>query len=57
MIEASGSKTFIEMDGGIGTGNIKMLSDAGVNVFVAGNAVFGSNDPAKTISEMKKLIN
>lgn len=57
MIQSSGSKAFIEMDGGIGTGNIKMLSDAGVNVFVAGNSVFGSKDPAATIAEMKKLIN
>lgn len=57
MIQSSGNKAFIEMDGGIGTGNIKMLSDAGVNVFVAGNSVFGSKDPAGTIAEMKKLIN
>lgn len=57
MIKETGSNTFIEMDGGIGTGNIKMLSDAGVNVFVAGNAVFGSPSPAATIAEMKKLIN
>ncbi len=57
MIQSSGSKAYIEMDGGIGTGNIKMLSDAGVNVFVAGNSVFGSKDPAGTIAEMKKLIN
>ena len=57
MIARQGSKAFIEMDGGIGLGNIKILSDSGVNVFVAGNSVFGSGDPAKTISEMKKLIN
>ena len=57
MIKEQDSKTFIEMDGGIGVDNIKILSDAGVNVFVAGNAVFGSKDPAKTIAEMKKLIN
>lgn len=57
MIKSYGSKAFIEMDGGIGTGNIKKLSDAGVNVFVAGNSVFGSNDPAGTIAEMKNLIN
>lgn len=56
MIKEQNSQAFIEMDGGIGVDNIKMLSDAGVNVFVAGNAVFGSADPAKTIAEMKKLI-
>ncbi len=56
MINEQGSNAFIEMDGGIGVNNIKMLSDAGVNVFVAGNAVFGSANPAETIAEMKKLI-
>ncbi|MEO8513300.1 MAG: ribulose-phosphate 3-epimerase [Ignavibacteria bacterium] len=57
MIQKQGCKTFIEMDGGIGLNNIKMLSDAGVNVFVAGNSIFASKSPAETISEMKKLIN
>jgi ribulose-phosphate 3-epimerase len=57
MIAKQRSEAFIEMDGGIGLGNIKMLSNSGVNVFVAGNSVFGSDNPAKTISEMKKLIN
>lgn len=47
---------FIEMDGGIGPGNIKMLSDAGVDVFVAGNSVFGAEDPAAAFKEMKELI-
>lgn len=56
MIKLAGSNTFIQMDGGIAINNIKMLSDAGVNVFVAGNSIFGSADPAKTIADMKKLI-
>lgn len=56
MINTQGSSAFIEMDGGIGVDNIKMLSDAGVNVFVAGNSIFGSAKPEAVISEMKKLI-
>lgn len=47
---------FIEMDGGIGPANIKMLSDAGVDVFVAGNSAFGAKDPVAAIKEMKELI-
>jgi ribulose-phosphate 3-epimerase len=50
------SGAFIEMDGGIGPGNIKILSDAGVDVFVAGNSVFGAKDPAAAIKEMKAAI-
>lgn len=57
MIKKMGLDVMIEMDGGIGPANIKMLSDAGVNVFVAGNAVFGATDPAAVIAEMKKQIN
>lgn len=57
MIKKMELDVMIEMDGGIGPANIKMLSDAGVNVFVAGNAVFGASDPAAVISEMKKQIN
>ena len=51
-----GLKTFIEMDGGIGFENIKAVSDSGVNVFVAGNSIFGSESPDKTIKEMKQMI-
>ena len=52
MIAASGSKCLIEIDGGIGEDNVAMLSDAGVDAFVAGSSVFGSKDPLKTISFM-----
>ena len=48
--------TFIEMDGGIGLDNIKTISDSGVNVFVAGNSIFGAKDSAKVINEMKQII-
>ncbi len=52
-----GSKAFIEMDGGIGLENIAKVRDAGVDVFVCGNSIFGSKDKAKTIKEMKRIIN
>ncbi len=56
-IKSSGSEAFIEMDGGIGTGNMKIIKDAGVNVFVCGSSIFGSKDPAGTVKEMKKILN
>jgi len=56
MISETGRDVFIEMDGGIGPANIKQLYQAGVDVFVAGNSVFGSGDPAKAVREMKDLI-
>jgi ribulose-phosphate 3-epimerase len=56
-VASMGSKTFIEMDGGIGPENIKSIRDAGVDVFVCGNSIFGSKDPAKTLKELKKILN
>lgn len=52
MINESGSKCLIEIDGGINEDNVAMLSEAGVDAFVAGSSVFGSSDPLRTISFM-----
>jgi ribulose-phosphate 3-epimerase len=42
----------IQVDGGVNRDNARMLFDAGANVLVAGNAVFGSNDPEKEIENI-----
>lgn len=44
----------IQVDGGINTETVKIAGAAGANVFVAGSAVFKSEDPAKTISLLKE---
>lgn len=44
----------IQVDGGINTETVKIAGAAGANVFVAGSAVFKSDDPAKTIKTLKK---
>ena len=46
----------IEIDGGIGLDNIKLVSDAGVDMFVCGASVFKSVDRPGVIKEMKRLI-
>lgn len=56
MIDAGGYDVLIEVDGGIDTTNASKLIESGVNVLVAGNSVFGSADPVKTISRLKHLI-
>ena len=53
LILSSGSKAKVEVDGGVGIGNAKELIEAGADVLVAGNAVFGSADPAQTIAQIK----
>jgi len=56
MINEKGLSAEIEVDGGIGVENIKDASQAGADIFVAGNAIFGSGDYRKTIKEMREKI-
>jgi ribulose-phosphate 3-epimerase len=53
--ERTGSKALIEIDGGVGSGNVRALVDAGADVLVAGNSVFGSKDPMEAISTLSAL--
>ena len=53
MIEKTGRDIDIEIDGGVNTKNIKDILDAGVNVVVAGSAVFKAEDPAATIKALR----
>lgn len=55
MIEKSGSKALIEIDGGVNDKNAEKLVTAGAQVLVAGSFVFKSDDPAVTIHELKRL--
>jgi len=56
MIHENGLNTLIEIDGGVNDKTIKSVSDAGVDVFVAGSAIFGSPDYKKTIARFRELI-
>ncbi|MDF2447665.1 MAG: ribulose-phosphate 3-epimerase [Bacteroidota bacterium] len=49
------SKALIEIDGGVDLNNYKKLLEAGADVLVAGNTVFGSSHPTQTISQLKKV--
>jgi ribulose-phosphate 3-epimerase len=55
MIDESGSKAKIEVDGGVTLENAKQIVDAGADVLVAGNTVFKSIDPKQTIQQLKSL--
>ena len=56
IIRDRGLATLIEIDGGVNEKTIKNLSDAGVDVFVAGSAIFKSPDYKKTIDRFRELI-
>lgn len=53
MIIKSGSKAFIEIDGGVDFDNAAMLKEAGADVLVAGNTVFSHPSPKEAISILK----
>lgn len=55
MIIAKNLKTLIEVDGGVNLETGARLVKAGADALVAGSFVFGSDDPAKTIGELKKV--
>ena len=56
IIDRSGREIRLEIDGGVKTGNIREIAAAGADTFVAGSAIFGSDDYATTIAEMTAEI-
>ncbi len=55
-IEASGHPIRLQIDGGVKTDNIGHVAQAGADTFVAGTAIFGSENYADTIAAMRKEI-
>ena len=56
IINASGREIRLEIDGGVKVDNVGEIAAAGADTFVAGSAIFGSGDYAKTIAAMKAEI-
>jgi len=56
MIDASGRDIRLEIDGGVKVDNIGAIAAAGADTFVAGSAIFGSDDYAATIAAMRAEI-
>lgn len=48
-----GVEPLIEVDGGISAANAEEVCCAGANVLVAGSAVFGAEDPAAAVEELR----
>jgi ribulose-phosphate 3-epimerase len=55
LILSKNSKALIEVDGGIDLTHLKRLLEAGVDVVVAGTAIFKSKSPAETIKKFKEI--
>ena len=56
IIDSSGNNIRLEVDGGVKVQNIKEIAAAGADTFVAGSAIFNSNNYSETISAMKAEI-
>lgn len=52
-IDASGLPIRLEIDGGVGIGNIAEIARAGADTFVAGSAIFNTDDYEATILQMR----
>lgn len=52
-IDATGLEIGIEIDGGVAPGTIEEISAAGVNIFVAGSAIFGADNYSQAITALK----
>ncbi len=55
LILQKNSQALIEVDGGVGLDNARKLVDAGVDVLVAGSAIFGEPNPVQAIADLKNL--
>jgi len=53
IIDGAGNPIRLEVDGGVGVGNIRAIAEAGADMFVAGSAIFGGGDYRATIAAMR----
>ena len=54
-IDAAQLDTLIEIDGGISEKTIREAAEAGCDAFVAGSAVYGKEDPAAAVDNLRQL--
>ena len=56
LIDSRNLRTRLEIDGGVKIENIKEIASAGADTFVAGSAIFNTNDYKKTINKMRSEL-
>jgi ribulose-phosphate 3-epimerase len=54
LVDAGHLTLFLEVDGGINADTIEQAAAAGADVFVAGSAVYGADDPARAIAALRE---
>ncbi len=54
LIERSGADLWLQVDGGVSLETIERCAEAGADVFVAGSAVFGADDPEAMVTALRE---
>jgi len=54
LVETGHLRLFVEVDGGVNDDTIGQAAEAGADVFVAGSAVYGAEDPARAIAGLRE---
>src|SRR4029450_8745059 len=55
LLDKVGGDIWLEIDGGVSTTTIERCAEAGVDPFVAGSSVFGADDPAAAVNDLRRL--
>jgi len=55
-VDANAPRILIEVDGGVKLNNAAEVAQAGADILVAGSAVFGGNDPAAAVRQLKQAV-
>src|SRR5699024_11701225 len=55
ILDSRESSVWLQVDGGVTEGTIERAAEAGADVFVAGSAVYGAQDPAKAVDSLRAL--
>lgn len=55
LIERHGLPLWLQVDGGVSASTIERCAEAGADVFVAGSAVYGAEDPAGAVRRLREL--
>jgi ribulose-phosphate 3-epimerase len=55
LIRAHGGEIWLQVDGGVNEETIGRCAEAGADMFVAGSAVYGAEDPAEAVSALRAL--
>ncbi|MCL2583430.1 MAG: ribulose-phosphate 3-epimerase [Streptosporangiales bacterium] len=54
MVAKRGGSVWLQVDGGVSAETIERCAEAGADVFVAGSAVYGADDPAKAVRALRE---